>query len=199
MDRGVPLAATAMCVALALSSCGTAARPKKSKSAGSSCAEADFTAGTKSCSGTSVLECAAKPTDPSAYVWTVTKDCAAKGKVCVAGDCEDQAEAPDATSTSGAKGASGKWSGNCGGTKIEGGFTITVDGAGFVTGSLSGDSTGALSGTVNGSTLDAQTSGAAGAGCTWSGTLTASGSTYTGNGSFTCPADGCSGNWHTEP
>ncbi len=87
---------------------------------------------------------------------------------------------------------SGSWSGTCEGFPVSGGFSMTINAVGQVSGSYSGSESGSISGTVDASG-NMSGSGSAGAN-SWTGHFTKSGTSLSGSGSWSGGA-GCGGPW----
>jgi hypothetical protein len=88
---------------------------------------------------------------------------------------------------------SGGWNGSCEGFSVTGRFSISIDANGRVTGSYSGDDSGQINGDVRNNGDFSAAAGSAGE-CRWSGDISGSGSSLSGDGTWTCPDD-CSGRW----
>jgi hypothetical protein len=89
----------------------------------------------------------------------------------------------------------GSWSGTCGTTNVSGGFSVSIDAGGNVSGSYNGDDSGPITGTVAiGGNFYA--SGVAD-GLSWSGTLSLVNASLSGSGTWNGSMYGtnCSGTW----
>ena len=96
---------------------------------------------------------------------------------------------------------SGTWSGTCSITGAESGtFAVNIDANGNVTGTFDGSDSGTVAGSVSGTgVMSASGTATGGMISTWDGTITRSGSTLTGNGTYhgNDPLAGtCSGTWN---